>query len=101
MAWPAPQTTPLAGTPQQLHHRCESGQFQFETTQELVGLMPSHGIWAGATPLVNSSNHRRVKKITLCHSKNANLNFNLIEPICIDRLLNFSAQLSSSRAALF
>jgi hypothetical protein len=62
MAWPAPQTTPLAGTPQQLHHRCESGQFQFETTQELVGLMPSHGIWAGATPLVNSSDHRRVKK---------------------------------------
>lgn len=38
MVWPAQQTAPLALTPQQLHHRCEPGQFQFETTQELVGL---------------------------------------------------------------
>ena len=38
MARPAPETAPLALTSQQLHHRCEPGQFQFETTQELAGL---------------------------------------------------------------
>ncbi len=38
MVRPAPEIAPLALTSQQLHHRCEPGQFQFETTQELAGL---------------------------------------------------------------
>ena len=38
MVWPAQQTAPLALTPQQLHHRCEPGQFHFEAIQELAGL---------------------------------------------------------------